>query len=117
MSSAIRQALQTRRILEKLLTRVQMTTDDEVLRGLMRLHGLNLMNNVLREYPQDVHVILLVRRPAFLVLLPLLRPRPDAPSPRPAGPRDPRQVEAPDAQQDRVVAHRGERHALPRRRR
>lgn len=63
VSSAIRQALQTRRILEKLLTRVQMTTDDEVLRGLMRLHGLNLMNNVLREYPQDVHVILLVRRP------------------------------------------------------
>ncbi|GAA5891496.1 hypothetical protein JCM8208_007302 [Rhodotorula glutinis] len=59
VSSAIRQALQTRRILEKLLTRVQMTTDDEVLRGLMRLHGLNLMNNVLREYPQDVHVILL----------------------------------------------------------
>ncbi|TNY24055.1 histone-lysine N-methyltransferase, H3 lysine-36 specific [Rhodotorula diobovata] len=57
VSSAIRQALQTRRILEKLLTRVQMTTDDEVLRGLMRLHGLNLMNNVLREYPSDVHVI------------------------------------------------------------
>ncbi|GAA5839208.1 hypothetical protein JCM9279_002627 [Rhodotorula babjevae] len=59
VSSAIRQALQTRRILEKLLTRVQMTTDDEVLRSLMRLHGFNLMNNILREYPQDVHVILL----------------------------------------------------------
>ncbi|GAA6055843.1 hypothetical protein JCM3770_004787 [Rhodotorula araucariae] len=57
VSSAIRQALQTRRILEKLLTRVQMTTDEEVLRSLMRLHGLNLMNNVLREYPDDVHVI------------------------------------------------------------
>ncbi|GEM11406.1 histone-lysine N-methyltransferase SETD2 [Rhodotorula toruloides] len=59
VSAAIRQALQTRRILEKLLHRVAMTTDDEVQRNLMRLHGLNLMNNVLREYPSDVHVITL----------------------------------------------------------
>ncbi|GJN93765.1 hypothetical protein Rhopal_006822-T1 [Rhodotorula paludigena] len=59
VSAALRQALQTRRILEKLLTRVQLTTDDDVLRGLMRLHGFNLMHNVLREYPQDVHVITL----------------------------------------------------------
>ncbi|GAA5862063.1 hypothetical protein JCM3774_006157 [Rhodotorula dairenensis] len=59
VSSAIRQALQTRRILEKLLTRVQMTTDEEVQRNLLRLHGLNLMNNILREYEKDVHVITL----------------------------------------------------------
>ncbi|BGP11176.1 Histone-lysine N-methyltransferase, H3 lysine-36 specific [Rhodotorula toruloides] len=59
VSAAIRQALQTRRILEKLLQRVAMTTDDEVQRNLMRLHGLNLMNNVLREYPSDIHVITL----------------------------------------------------------
>lgn len=86
VSSAIRQALQTRRILEKLLTRVQvrvasssyflpwkydkltglavavqMTTDEEVQRNLLRLHGLNLMNNILREYEKDIHVITLVR--------------------------------------------------------
>uniref|UniRef100_A0A0K3CL85 [histone H3]-lysine(36) N-trimethyltransferase n=1 Tax=Rhodotorula toruloides TaxID=5286 RepID=A0A0K3CL85_RHOTO len=59
VSAAIRQALQTRRIFEKLLQRVAMTTDDEVQRNLMRLHGLNLMNNVLREYPSGVHVITL----------------------------------------------------------
>ncbi|KWU43791.1 hypothetical protein RHOSPDRAFT_9432, partial [Rhodotorula sp. JG-1b] len=59
VSSAIRQALQTRRILEKLLTRVQMTTDEEVQRNLLRLHGLNLMNNILREYEKDIHVITL----------------------------------------------------------
>ncbi|BGP58042.1 hypothetical protein JCM8202_001719 [Rhodotorula sphaerocarpa] len=59
VSAAIRQALQTRRILEKLLTRVHMTTDEEVQRNLLRLHGLNLMNNVLREYEKDIHVITL----------------------------------------------------------
>ncbi|GAA5990320.1 hypothetical protein JCM10908_007315 [Rhodotorula pacifica] len=59
VSSAIRQALQTRRILEKLLTRVHMTTDEEVQRNLLRLHGLNLMNNIMREYEKDIHVITL----------------------------------------------------------
>lgn len=57
----MRQAIQTRRILEKLLTRVHMTTDEEVQRNLLRLHGLNLMHNILREYPTDVEVIILVR--------------------------------------------------------
>ncbi|GAA6037687.1 hypothetical protein JCM8097_002285 [Rhodosporidiobolus ruineniae] len=55
--AAMRQALQTRRILEKLLTRVQLTDDDEVQRNLLRLHGLNLMHNILREYPKDVEVV------------------------------------------------------------
>lgn len=39
-----------------------MTTDEEVQRNLLRLHGLNLMNNVLREYEKDIHVITLVSR-------------------------------------------------------
>lgn len=47
-----------------------MTTDEEVQRNLLRLHGLNLMNNVLREYEKDIHVITLVsgsgRRYQFL---------------------------------------------------
>ncbi|GAA6020404.1 hypothetical protein JCM10207_002096 [Rhodosporidiobolus poonsookiae] len=59
VSAAMRQAIQTRRILEKLLTRVQMTTDEEVQRNLLRLHGLNLMHNILREYPKDVEVVTL----------------------------------------------------------
>ncbi|GAA5939287.1 hypothetical protein JCM10213_008621 [Rhodosporidiobolus nylandii] len=59
VSAAMRQAIQTRRILEKLLARVQMTTDEEVQRNLLRLHGLNLMHNILREYPKDVHIITL----------------------------------------------------------
>ncbi|GAA5888479.1 hypothetical protein JCM6882_008636 [Rhodosporidiobolus microsporus] len=59
VSAAMRQAIQTRRILEKLLQRVNMTTDEEVQRNLLRLHGLNLMNNVLREYPKDNEIIIL----------------------------------------------------------
>ncbi|GAA6060898.1 hypothetical protein JCM10212_000181 [Sporobolomyces blumeae] len=59
VSSAIRQALQTRRILEKLLQRVQMTEDEEVQRQLLRLHGLSLMSNILKEYPKDSEVIIL----------------------------------------------------------
>ncbi|GAA5985214.1 hypothetical protein JCM11641_003634 [Rhodosporidiobolus odoratus] len=59
VSAAMRQAIQTRRILEKLLTRVQMTIDEEVQRNLLRLHGLNLMHNILREYPSDIQVITL----------------------------------------------------------
>lgn len=39
---------------------MQMTTDEEVQRNLLRLHGLNLMNNILREYEKDIHVITLV---------------------------------------------------------
>ena len=39
---------------------VQMTMDEEVQRNLLRLHGLNLMNNILREYEKDIHVITLV---------------------------------------------------------
>ncbi|GAA5840308.1 hypothetical protein JCM11251_006691 [Rhodosporidiobolus azoricus] len=59
VSAAMRQAIQTRRILEKLLQRVHMTFDEEVQRNLLRLHGLNLMNNVLREYPSDKDIIVL----------------------------------------------------------
>ncbi|GAA5985084.1 hypothetical protein JCM5350_000836 [Sporobolomyces pararoseus] len=57
VASAIRQALQTRRILTKLLERVEMTDDDEVQRQLLRLHGLSLMNNILKEYPKDNQVL------------------------------------------------------------
>ncbi|GAA6007438.1 hypothetical protein JCM11491_004163 [Sporobolomyces phaffii] len=59
VASAIRQALQTRRILTKLLERVQMTGDDEVQRQLLRLHGLSLMNNILKEYPKDNEILTL----------------------------------------------------------
>ncbi|GAA5888897.1 hypothetical protein JCM5296_005036 [Sporobolomyces johnsonii] len=57
VSAAIRQAIQTRRILEKLLTRVQMTSDEEVQRQLLRLHGLTLMNHILKEYPNDLQIL------------------------------------------------------------
>ncbi|GAA5971312.1 hypothetical protein JCM21900_004498 [Sporobolomyces salmonicolor] len=57
VSAAIRQAIQTRRILEKLLTRVQMTSDEEVQRQLLRLHGLTLMNHILKEYPNDLRIL------------------------------------------------------------
>ncbi|GAA5869520.1 hypothetical protein JCM8547_001513 [Rhodosporidiobolus lusitaniae] len=59
VSAAMRQAIQTRRILEKLLARVHMTTDEEVQRNLLRLHGLNLMRNILLEYPSDTHILTL----------------------------------------------------------
>ncbi|GAA5930868.1 uncharacterized protein JCM15063_002482 [Sporobolomyces koalae] len=59
VASAIRQALQTRRILGKLLERVQMTHDEEVQRQLLRLHGLSLMNNILKEYPKDNEILTL----------------------------------------------------------
>lgn len=36
-----------------------MTEDDEVQRQLLRLHGLSLMNNILKEYPKDNEVLTL----------------------------------------------------------
>ncbi|SCV73160.1 BQ2448_7085 [Microbotryum intermedium] len=59
VSAAVRQSIQTRRILEKLLTRIQMTNDAEVLSDLLRLHGFNLMTHILKEYPADERVITL----------------------------------------------------------
>ncbi|SCZ94660.1 BZ3500_MvSof-1268-A1-R1_Chr12-3g04028 [Microbotryum saponariae] len=59
VSAAVRQSIQTRRILEKILTRIQMTNDPEVLSDLLRLHGFNLMTHILKEYPTDERVITL----------------------------------------------------------
>ena len=81
MSAAVRQAIQTRRILEKLLQRIQvrqsssamtygagstesckqMTRDEDVQRQLLRLKGFNLMHHILKEYPTDLPIIILVR--------------------------------------------------------
>lgn len=82
VSAAVRQAIQTRRILEKLLHRIQvssfpsafsprlvltprpsqMTNDEDVRNALLRLHGFNLMSHILKEYPNDIRIITLVRR-------------------------------------------------------
>nr|CRX79216.1 hypothetical protein ls5931a1_00049 [Leucosporidium scottii] len=59
VSAAVRQAIQTRRILEKLLHRIQMTTDEDVRNALLRLHGFNLMSHILKEYPNDIRIITL----------------------------------------------------------
>jgi histone-lysine N-methyltransferase SETD2 len=37
-----------------------MTSDDEVQRQILRLHGLSLMNNILKEYPKDKEILTLV---------------------------------------------------------
>ncbi|KAK4700276.1 hypothetical protein P7C70_g5976, partial [Phenoliferia sp. Uapishka_3] len=58
VSAAVRQALTTKRILEKLLTRINMTEDQDVQRQLLRLHGFNLMSHILVEYPTDVSIII-----------------------------------------------------------
>lgn len=60
VSSATRQAIQNRRILVKLLARIQMTRDSMVRFALLRLHGFNLMSHILREYPDDLEIIKLV---------------------------------------------------------
>ncbi|KAK4048419.1 histone methyltransferase set2 [Microbotryomycetes sp. JL201] len=59
VSAAVRQSIQTRRILQKLLTRIQMTTDLEVRKALLRLHGFNVMNHIFKEYPNDKEIITL----------------------------------------------------------
>lgn len=58
--AAVRQAITNRRILEKLLSRIQMTPDEEVQRQLLRLKGFNLMSHILKEYPSDFPIITLV---------------------------------------------------------
>jgi hypothetical protein len=60
VSSATRQAIQNRRILVKLLMRIQMTRDSVVRFALLRLHGFNLMSHILREYPDDLEIVKLV---------------------------------------------------------
>lgn len=91
---------------------VQMTTDEEVQRNLLRLHGLNLMNNILREYEKDIHVITLVSlwaRGSFEVDGPVKLTCSLRPPARNAGSRNSRPVETSNAEQDRVVQDRGER--------
>lgn len=49
-----------------------MTTDSDVRSALLRLHGFNLMNHILREYPEDAEIITLVSpdcRACFLCLV------------------------------------------------
>ncbi|KAM0746946.1 hypothetical protein T439DRAFT_102783 [Meredithblackwellia eburnea MCA 4105] len=57
VSAAVRQAITTKRILEKLLERINMTEDEDVQRQLLRLHGFNLMCHTLKEYPDDYELI------------------------------------------------------------
>ncbi|KAK4052314.1 histone methyltransferase set2 [Microbotryomycetes sp. JL221] len=59
VSAAVRQSIQTRRILQKLLSRIQMTRDSEVRKALLRLHGFNVMNHIFKEYPNDKEIIAL----------------------------------------------------------
>ncbi|KAH8917089.1 SET domain-containing protein [Atractiella rhizophila] len=58
VASGVRQSVNSRRILTKLLSRIRMTADGAVQKQLMRLHGFSLMNSVLDEWPADVDIIL-----------------------------------------------------------
>lgn len=53
MASAIRQAVNNKRILTKLLARVVLSHDPKVQNQLMRLRGFSLMTMVLDEYGDD----------------------------------------------------------------
>lgn len=44
-----------------------MTTNEEVRNALLRLHGFNLMGHILKEYPNDIRIITLVRCPRSAV--------------------------------------------------
>lgn len=60
MITAIRQAASNRTILQKLLTRIHMTSDTDVQRNLVQLHGFVLMAGILDEWKDDKEIILLV---------------------------------------------------------
>jgi len=57
--NAIRQTT-SRKILQKLLQRIKMTHDQEVLRQVTRLRGLTLMTPTLKEYKDDVEIQTLI---------------------------------------------------------
>lgn len=60
MITAIRQAASNRTILQKLITRIHMTSDTDVQRNLVQLHGFVLMAGVLDEWKDDKEIVLLV---------------------------------------------------------
>lgn len=57
--NAIRQTT-SRKILQKLLQRVKMTDDQDVLRQVTRLRGLTLMTPTLKEYKDDAEIQTLI---------------------------------------------------------
>lgn len=57
--NAIRQTT-SRKILQKLLQRVKMTDDQDVLRQVTRLRGLTLMTPTLKEYKDDIEIQTLI---------------------------------------------------------
>ncbi|MCO5598683.1 hypothetical protein L7F22_052781 [Adiantum nelumboides] len=60
MITAIRQAASNRTILQKLITRIHMTSDTDVQRNLVQLHGFVLMAGILDEWKDDKEIVLLV---------------------------------------------------------
>lgn len=60
MITAIRQAASNRTILQKLITRIHMTSDTNVQRNLVQLHGFVLMAGILDEWKDDKEIVLLV---------------------------------------------------------
>jgi hypothetical protein len=57
--NAIRQTT-SRKILQKLLQRIKMTDDQDVLRQVTRLRGLTLMTPTLKEYKDDTEIQMLI---------------------------------------------------------
>lgn len=57
--NAIRQTT-SRKILQKLLQRIKMTDDQDVLRQITRLRGLTLMTPTLKEYKDDAEIQALI---------------------------------------------------------
>ena len=57
--NAIRQTT-SRKILQKLLQRIKMTDDQDVLRQITRLRGLTLMTPTLKEYKDDAEIQTLI---------------------------------------------------------
>lgn len=86
---------------------VQMTTDENVQSSLLRLQGFNLMSHILKEYPNDIRIITLVRycfrSVQFLFVLADMRMF------RSTGPRDLDPVASDGAQQGRELQDRGQR--------
>ncbi|PWN43075.1 hypothetical protein IE81DRAFT_312660 [Ceraceosorus guamensis] len=58
--AAVRQAQSDKRILQKLLERIHMTTDVAVQKALVRLHGFVLMAAIMEEWRDDRAILLLV---------------------------------------------------------
>jgi hypothetical protein len=56
----------TDRMLIFLICPHQITEDVEVQKRIMRMHGFNLMNSMLKEFPDDKPIVKLVRRRPFL---------------------------------------------------